>query len=359
MKKKEQELFLQLCRHQTPDKKKLKKLLESGYATTEVLGTLFENRMAAIAYDVLEKNELLENVGREFRNALRNAHIANWKWNEDFIGCLRHVSAVLDSADIPYALLKGAVLVGKYPLGCRTSNDIDVLIAPEHVGRVCAVLTQAGFRQGEVKNNTFIPATRQQIIESKMMRGETVPFIKEVKLPFMRYLEVDLNFSLDYKNSDGIMLKKMLERTELVEVGMAKIKSLNRLDFILHLCAHLYKEATTLPWIIMKRDMTFYKYCDIYTRLPRLNHEDSIELCRLAKAYHLEEEFFYCLDSVNAFFGLNHSYLEDALKNYDNTHFGDVIAPAEKKLYRYTEADPVNRFFSSNRKRLLLEVTTV
>ena len=356
MKKKEQELFLQLCRHQNPDKRRLTKLLNSGHATAEVLGTLFENRMAATAYDVLEKAELLGEVNREFRNSLRNAHIANWKWNEDFIGCLRHVSAVLDSADIPYALLKGAVLVGKYPLGCRTSNDIDVLIAPEYVGRVCAVLSQAGFRQGEIKNNTFIPATRQQIIESKMMRGETVPFIKEVKLPFMRFLEVDLNFSLDYKNSDGIMLNKMLDRTEVVQVGLAKIKSLNRLDFILHLCAHLYKEATTMPWIIMKRDMTFYKYCDIYTRLPRLSEEDATELCRLAKAYHLEEELFYCLDSVNTFFGLDNKMFKTKLDTYDHSHFYDVIAPREKKLYRYTEVNPVKRFFSSDRKKLLKEV---
>ena len=27
-----------------------------------------------------------------------------------------------------------------------------------------------------------------------MMRGETVPYIKEVDLPFMKYLEVDINF---------------------------------------------------------------------------------------------------------------------------------------------------------------------
>lgn len=356
MKKKEQELFLQLCKHQDPNKKKLQKLLNGGYATAEVLGTLFENRMAAVAYEVLEKCELLGDVDREFRTSLRNAHIANWKWNEDFIGCLRHVSAVLDSANIPYALLKGAVLIGKYPLGCRTSNDIDVLIAPEHVGRVCAVLSQAGFRQGEIKNNTFIPATRQQIIESKMMRGETVPFIKEVKLPFMRFLEVDLNFSLDYKNSDGIMLKKMLDRCELVQVGLAKIKSLNRLDFILHLCAHLYKEATTMPWITMKRDMTFYKYCDIYTRLPRLSDEDASELCRLAKAYHLEEELFYCLYSVNAFFGLENQILKAELDAYDHSHFCDAVAPREKKIYHYTEVDPLKRFFSPNRKALLEEV---
>lgn len=356
MKKKEQELFLQLCKYQNPDKRKLNKLLDGGYASAEVLGTLFENRMAAIAYNVLEKTELLGKVDREFRNSLRNAYISNWKWNEDFVGCLRHVSAVLNSANVPYALLKGAVLVGKYPLGCRTSNDIDVLIAPEHVGLICAVLSQADFRQGEIKNNTFIPATRQQIIEAKMMRGETVPFIKEVNLPFMHFLEIDLNYSLDYKNSDGIMLKKMLERTELVQVGLTKIKSLNRLDFILHLCAHLYKEATTMPWITMKRDMSFYKYCDIYTRLTRLSDADAAELCRLAKAYHLEEELFYCLDSVTTFFGLENGLLKTALETYDHSRFGNVIAPQEKRIYHYTEENPVERFFSPNRKKLLKEV---
>ena len=355
MKKKEQELFLQLCKHQDPNKKKLKKLLDDGHATAEVLGTLFENRMAAVAYEILEKCELLGDVNREFRTSLRNAYIANWKWNEDFIGCLRHVSAVLDSADVPYALLKGAVLIGKYPLGCRTSNDIDVLIAPEHVGRVCAVLSQAGFRQGEIKNNTFIHATRQQIIESKMMRGETVPFIKEVKLPFMRFLEVDLNFSLDYKNSDGIMLKKMLDRCELVQVGLAKIKSLNRLDFILHLCAHLYKEATTMPWIIMKRDMTFYKYCDIYMLLRDMQPEELALLGDRADDLHVRREWLYCLASMDSFFRTD--FLSDArLTECEKTELDEVIAPTEKKIYHYTEVDPVKRFFSPNRKALFKEV---
>ena len=52
----------------------------------------------------------------------------------------------------------------------------------------------------------FIPAARREIIESRMTRGETVPYVKEVGLPGMRFLEVDINFSLDYKNSrDGIL----------------------------------------------------------------------------------------------------------------------------------------------------------
>ena len=38
----------------------------------------------------------------------------------------------LEENDANYALLKGAYLCSLYPLGYRTSNDIDVLVLPEN-----------------------------------------------------------------------------------------------------------------------------------------------------------------------------------------------------------------------------------
>ena len=353
MNQKEKELFLELCAFRTPNAKKIERLLKSDAATSEVLGMLFANRMAGVSYHVLKETKLLDQVDREFRNSLRNASLLNEKINEDFLGCINFLSTELDACSVPYALLKGAYLCYKYPKGCRTSNDIDVLIAPEDVGKVSARLKMAGFKQGYLKNGVFVPATRQEIIESKMTRVETVPFIKETKLPFMKHLEVDLNFSLDYKNSDDDTLKRMLSRTCLVPVGGTQIRTLDSTDFFLHLCAHLYKEATTIPWIHMKRDMTFYKYADLYLLMEHVDSEEETRMFFVAKGMGLEDELVYCLDSIDAFFGLESKSIYDYLTWRDRRELNKVIAPTEKKWYRYTEQDVKKRFFAKDRMSLL------
>ena len=60
MDQKERELFLELCKITSPNKEKIKKLLEDGAATYEVLGMLFDNRMAGGAYHVLQQTNLFD-----------------------------------------------------------------------------------------------------------------------------------------------------------------------------------------------------------------------------------------------------------------------------------------------------------
>ena len=352
MNQKEKELFLGLCAFRNSNDKKLQKLLKDGCATSEVLGMLFANRMAGVAYHVLNEAKLLDLTDREFRNSVRNAAMLNEKINEDFRGCVKYLTTELEACGVPYALLKGAYLCHWYPKGCRTSNDIDVLVAPENVGKISAKLKMAGFKQGYLKNGVFVPATRQQIIESKMMRGETVPFIKETKLPYVHYLEVDLNFSLDYKNSDDTILKEMLDRATLVTVNSVQVRTLDPCDFLLHLCAHLYKEATTVPWIRMKRDMTLYKYADIYGLLSDLNENEYSTLMLRANETGMRAEVFYCLKSIEALFKMPVA-VSFSLTDAELDALDKVIAPTKKRFYRYTEPDIAKRFFAKDRMRLL------
>ena len=356
MTQKEKELFLSLCSFVSPNKEKIEKLICKGAATPQLLGYLFANRMAGVAYGVLEKTELLSCVDREFRNSLRGAYVLNEKTNSEFFSCLNYLSAQLNTCAVPYAMLKGAYLCGKYPSGFRTSCDIDILINPEDIGTVSAKLKEAGFKQGYIRNGKFVQATRQQIIQSKMTRGETVPFIKEILLPYIKYLEVDLNFSLDYKNSDSDLSKKMLDRAQTLTVKSAKIRTLCPQDFFLHLCAHLYKEATTLPWIEMKRDMTFYKYCDIYMLISQMSDREQNDILLAAQQFGLEKELAYCLNSINSLFEIPHGklWLYIAQRNVDD--MTEVISPADKKTLRYTEKDVRRRFFTNDRTKLLREV---
>lgn len=356
MKENEKKLFKALCKFKDNE---LDEALLS-YATPAVLGQLFFNRMQGIAYGNLKKHGLLGKVNREFRNSLGAAFEQNRLKNQSFIECVAKVANILSADDCRVAMLKGAFLCAHYPKGYRTSNDIDLLVLPKDVTRVGRLLSSAGFRQGNIRNGVFVPASRMEIIESKMMRGETVPYIKEINLPYMKYLEVDVNFSLDYKNGDTDVLSALMERTCTREEYGIKIPTLEQHDFFLHLCTHLYKEATTLPWIEMRRDMTLYKYCDIYLLLSEMSKEDIIQIFDRAQKLGLEQICAYTvLETMNLFDltdDLTFNKATEVLKKAPDFCL-QVVSPKDKKRLVYQTVDATERFFLENRINDLKEVT--
>lgn len=101
----------------------------------------------------------------------------------------------------------------------------------------------------------------------------------------------------------------------------------------------------------MKRDMTYYKYCDIYMLLQRFTGEDLEGLLQRARSMDMEKEFLYAMYSVESLFELSKLLLYEGL--YPNYDFTEVIAPAEKRKYGYTQKDVKKRFFSKDRISLL------
>ena len=355
MKKAEMELFLDLCKPENTVDEEVKDSI-SLTASPEVLGQLFFNRMAGVAYTVLLKNNLLREVNREFRTSLQNAYLQNTFKNSSFYKCVDRVSKILSGID--YVMLKGAVLCATYPKGCRTSNDIDILVSPDDINIVDYALRSNGFLQGSVSNDIFIPATRREIIGSRMSRGETVPYIKEVGLPFMKHLEVDVNFSLDYKNSSPGILKKMISNGVFKELHDSKFRTLDEIDFFIHLCCHLYKEATTMPWIKMRRDMTLYKYCDIFLLLRTFDEKAVNAVFDRADEYELDDVCAAVIKWTTEIFGIGSSYAEavaDSRLELDKTILRRVISPSDNKTFLYTEKNARKRFFADNRVRLLKE----
>ena len=355
MKQKEKELFKSLCSF--IDEEFNENLLDA--ATPTVLGHLFFNRMQAVAFGTLHKHDLIGKVNREFRNSLEEAYKQNCKKNSSFFQCVELVQKALTECTCKYAMLKGAYLCKIYPQGYRTSNDIDLLVHPSDVTEVGNILLKAGFKQGNIYNGKFEPATRREIIQSKMMRGETVPYIKEINLPGMKFLEVDINFSLEYKPGDTNLIEEILNKTVFIELDNFKVRTLRADDFFVHLCSHLYKEATTLPWVEMMRDMTLYKYCDIYMLLNNADKEHIDFLFRRAKELGLEKICgFAVLQMAELFVFKNQYALENAKKALGNDldFIHRIFSPKDKKELIYTERDILERFFLDKRKDILEEV---
>lgn len=354
MTEKEIILFKQLCRLGKP----LSQEELSENTTPEMLGYLFFNRMQGVAFHQLHANAVLKKVPREFRNALQTAYEHNIAYNADYGACLRYVSNLLKDCDCLYAMLKGAFLCSYYPKGCRTSNDIDLLVSQKDITKVSSLLTKAGFQQGRIENGVFVPALRRQIIASKMTRGETVPYIKAMDLPTMKYLEIDVNYSLDYKNSESDFVDTMLRRRRKIQQNENELYVLREDDFLIHLCVHLYKEATTYPWVCMHRDMTLYKYEDIYYMLSRMSYGDIAKTCNRAEELGLEKICAYAFLQAHELIGLEPYIVLWATMAMGNDREGlhTVVSPSDKKTFRYSQQDMVARFFDPHRELLLQEV---
>ena len=175
----------------------------------------------------------------------------------------------------------------------------------------------------------------------------------------MKFFEVDINFSLDYKNGTADTLSDMLSNVCIKNEKELSIPTLDDADFFIHLCAHLYKEATTLPWIEMQRDMTLYKYCDIYMLLSEMTDAELQRIFARATELGMEKVCAYTVletmelfDMDNPFaYGVFHVALAD-----DPDFCLRVVSPKDKKVLKYQTADVTERFFMEARATNLKEV---
>ena len=146
----QKKLFLNLCSFSSADGKEIEKNISKSM-TPEVLGLLYANRMQTVAYKVIEKFGLFDLLGTEVKRALRNSYMSDLIINDSYMQCVDELSQVLTQFDKKYAALKGAVLCRNYPLGCRTSNDVDILVSSDDVSGLGNILAENGFVQGYVR----------------------------------------------------------------------------------------------------------------------------------------------------------------------------------------------------------------
>lgn len=360
-KKNENAFILELCKIKTYSESKIFDLMNEQLDYPYILGQLLFNRVGGSAYKLLKECNCLSKINREFRNILITIFDTNREKAKSFKLAMNELSEMLKNVSINYALLKGALLVYIYDEGLRTSNDFDILIDQDNISILANILKENGFKQGHIRTGEFIPASRFEILSSRMNRGETVPFIKEIHLPQMKYCEVDINFSLDFKASQETnIVSEFLQNIQpLIKTENAELNTLNRSHFLLHLCTHLYKEATVINWVVMGRDISLYKFMDIYLFVHEYFDEKfKNQLIFEIKKYGLEKECFYSFHYTKELFDIKEEYLDcllEEIKPDDLLFLNQVIAPTENKIYQYDD-NYVDWVFCCNRKDKLYEV---
>lgn len=358
MKENEKKLLFELCRVNCEDKSTLVNLINDGNITAEVLGHLLWNRMIGVAYENLKELPYDITINREFKTSIKDMTFHYIDRNNDYFECIKYLNSILKTYEKEFVMLKGAYLCQIYTPGGRIANDVDLLVKEKSLDDIGNCLKNHGFIQGYIKNDCLVPATREEIIYSRMMKGETVPYVKEVNLKTLKWLEVDINFSLDYKPGDSDVVNRIVDQGEYTKNVEVSIRVPHKFDFIIHLCQHLYKEATTLPWINMKRDMTLYKFIDIGVMIDLLSLDELTLLCKRIIELDAQISCYYAIYCYNQLLGGNEKtnrIIE--LLDLDNTSFiHKVIAPSEHKMYIYKEKNIANRFWHANRKELLIDI---
>ena len=366
--KNENKAVLELCKFISPNREEIEILLSQPLDFPYILGQLLYNRMGGAAYYSLKKCGLLGRVNREFRNTLKTVYDSGVTKYESFQTALESFSEMLCRNALrrdgfSYAMLKGAYLVSLYPAGLRISNDLDILVDQISLPKLETALKDNGYEQGYIQNGSFVPAARSEILSSRMNRGETVPFIKKVDLPQMEYFEIDINFSLDFKakqESDNVSLL-LQNAAPMIETNAGELLTLSPSDFLIHLCAHLFKEAAVYAWVQMERDLSLYKFADLYLVLNEWQSViffDALET--RIQSLGMRRECYFALLFTKELFGLESEPLDkllSAIKPESTDYLKEILRPEQNKLYRHNKSF-TDWMFTSARKTHLEELSS-
>lgn len=325
-----------------------------------LLGELCINRVAGIAYGNLKRLANLRTM-KEFENTVTSVYKDNLNRTRTFKKNVEIVAKMLKDADFPYALLKGAYLTTQvYEEGCRTSNDLDILVEECNVAKCQNILKENGFIQGyyNKNENVIVPATRREIILSRMNYGETVPF---VKLMGQEFFNIDINFSVDFKpEKDKFIVRKLLSRIKVITFANTYFYTLDKTSFLIHLCCHLYKEATTMEWVKERRDLQLYKFSDINVFLHEFTDKLYDDLYTQVKDFGTEKECYYTLYNTAIIFPrlrevskFNEFVERIRPKNLD--FMKQIVDPQNQKTYAY-KLSFEDWFFVKDKEQYLTEI---
>ena len=287
------------------------------------------------------------NIARNYEffylgNKLRNAYIT-----EEF----SRIQKQFNEENVKIFPLKGIHLLYNVYLadmGVRQLNDIDILICKEEISKVEKILNTLGYFQGHVVGNRIEALSRKENIVWKTKMNNLPPFHKVTNDDWCPILSIDSSFSFQYK-----MDKKNMDK--IINRGILKNGKweLDKVDMFLHLCCHLYKEASNATWILLGNDLNLIKFCDIREFIQvEMDKEDMNRAIKRARIYDCQEAVYFSLYYLEDIYK-DHMY-KDYISIFDisNTEFLHNYGKREFGENQTWRKDFIERLFMDNRDEL-------
>lgn len=325
------------------------------------IGQVVMHRLSGLVFYGLMKNGIT-NLPHEIEFGFHRIYDAQKQRVLSMHKYIMELSDALEQKGVEHAFLKGSILSNSfYPLGTRSSNDIDLLINSKSISTASKVVCSLGYTQGEYNfaEHKVDKLDRSEIIFRRMNFGEVVPFYKIIEEPGLDVVEVDINFSLDWLTTGSEeVISQMLHERRLYNITEdLSISSLGTEDFFIHLLMHMYKDCVMYDMVKAIRDLTLYKFIDTYMYLHQYNI-DWAKLVLRCKDYKLEEGCFYALEYIRTVFPkLNDdiSFLNtlQSIRPDNLSYLDEVIHLSKNELYTW-KGDILERLFDNNKMNELV-----
>lgn len=175
-------------------------------------------------------------VPEQIRHRLKDRFKRNTQRSLALTGTLVHLVKLLKQNGIPVFPLKGPVLALQVygDLGMRHAGDLDILIAPEHIGQAEHLIRQEGYRS---MHPDFSLSPRQQKVYIRQQQ-HFVYYRDD------RQIRVELHWR---GNSNPYLfpldMDYVWERGRFVDIAGARMATLPIEDLLLYLCTHGAKHA--------------------------------------------------------------------------------------------------------------------
>lgn len=295
--------------------KEVKELLESDLYWPEVYRIAIKNRVIGLAYHNLERLKLSYLVPSKYRRNGMFYTLGNGMRNKSLIMEYKNIIKKMNDEGIKCAPLKGVFLVPNLyeNYGSRDMNDVDILINRKDSKKVLKIMEELGYLQGRFNQeiNDIENYTKEKKMLWKMKMNNLCPFVKKSGSEYHKYYKFDFSFNLDLDITVD-PVQEMLDGADEID-GMHYLKPK---DFFLHLCCHLYKEATNAEWIYINSDINLIKFCDVREYIQQKMDKTSLkESVNFAKEYGLEKAIYFTVFYLKELY--NDGYEDEVLDYID------------------------------------------
>lgn len=272
-----------------------------------VLGQLMIHRLGPLAFCASTRDNCISDI----------PHIASW-WLFEIsrlndirqrllLSAASEISAKLRQCGIAHSFLKGVVLQSDYYGGLnRQYDDLDLLVEPTNLSIVTEVLRSNGFIQGWRKCDEIVPATRYEIVSSRVNSHELVPFWRRTTSDAVPYVSVDVQFEFPGTKLFGLDfdVSELLRHRRMTTTGDGAVPKLCPVHHLILLCTHQQMHAVVPDEVQSANDLVLLRLSDLVRVMVSITRSGLCgEFVRLANSGRALGCVVDCLSTLVSLYG--------------------------------------------------------
>lgn len=282
---KEKKLLIKLCRVSLNDKdiKVIGQILNESLNWSYIIFSCIHHKITQLFWSNMLKCPEVNLINGQIKRFYNFMYESNLIRNNCIFDELEQIVKEFNNNNIKYMILKGSFLINNvYNKFERTVNDIDVLVDVENVNDAVTILKTLNYEFGlkyDWFNNEKSGINKKQELLWKMYSHNLPLLLKKSDNPFVKIHEVDLSTKI-FKQDDeySFETKDMFDINRFCLINSVSARMLSYEYLIIHLCIHLYREATSETSKNMKQHHNLIKYCDLFETLRKYKSEIDFDL---------------------------------------------------------------------------------